>query len=251
MADNRDMMLEDAIEDVVRGRTAGAERALTSEETLLVAIGREGRRSEINRILAPAAVVGWPGSGTDTEHSTHRRARMGIATTAKAYEIRSCPPYFQIVDREDGCILYSSRDPKEAIREFRRLSGGAEQVGFLWELEAAKQRRAPLRDASGARYSRVYVALEACDKNIDRVRALYREIKGRELDESRTREQGYYRYPAGPRNANPEHEKTFGHRIEYRVRYYTADGKIEQYSDMEVALGLLLDGYDLGYNDLR
>lgn len=169
---------------------------------------------------------------------------MNQLATAK-YEVRTFPTYFQIVDSDDGFVVFRSSDPKEVATELRRLNGAA-PADFLWELEAAKRRRpVPVPGAV-----RVHLRIEGCDKNIDRLRALYREIKGRELDES-CDDRGFYRYPPGPRNADPDYERRFGHRIEYRARYITAGGKWVQQDSMEVVLGLLYAGYDLGYNDLR
>lgn len=164
--------------------------------------------------------------------------------TQNRYEVKTFPTYLQIVDSEDGLVVFRSGSPREVAAELRRL--GAEPTNFLWELETAKRYcEAPPIAPLG--YVRVHIRLEACDKNIDRVRALYREIKGRELDESRD---GFYRYPAGPRNASSGHEKKFGHRIEYRAKFYTADGKVVQCDRMEVVLNLLYAGHDLGDNDL-
>lgn len=171
-----------------------------------------------------------------------------MTTTAKMFEIRRSKEQLQIVDRDDGYLFFQSNDPCAVAAEMKRLTGSD---SFLWELEEAKRYCKTPHAVPGVNYVGVYLRIEACDKNIDRVRALYRAIKGRELDESRSGEQGYYRYPAGPRNADPEHERRFGHLIDYQARYYTADGKRTHYDRMEVVINLLRAGYDLGYNDLK
>ncbi len=175
---------------------------------------------------------------------------MTLATT-KAYAIKSTSTSHQIVDIEDDFVVFQTDDPRKAAAEFRRLSGGVSAPGALWELDAAKRFRARHSVTPDARYVRVFIVIKACDKNIDRVRALYREIKGKEFDESRTHELGYYRYPPGPRNVNPEQERQFGHRIEFRARYYATDGTVVERDSMEEVINLLYAGYDLGYNDLQ
>lgn len=169
-----------------------------------------------------------------------------LATTAK-YVVKTFPTYFQIEDSDDGFVIFRSSSLKEIATELRHLDpDGVAPAGFLWELETVKL-YCPV-PVPGA--TRAHLRLEGCDKNIDRVRALYREIKGRDLDEQRE-DQGFYRYPPGPVNMNPESEQRFGHRIKFRARFLAPDGKWVQHDSMEVVLSMLYAGYDLGFNDLQ
>ena len=198
--------------------------------------------------------MAWLGSDTTNMASTSEVTMAQIMTVSDVrYALVQSATGFKIVDKtDDDFVVFCSHGAREATAEFRRLTGTEADCG-LWELDDVTRYFEAPPNGLGAAYTRVHVRLEACDKNIDRVRALYRKIKGRELDESQRGHeyQGFYRYPPGPRNEDPDYEKRFGSRIEYRARFFSADKRYEQHDSRKLVINLLYAGYDLGINELR
>jgi len=133
-----------------------------------------------------------------------------------------------------GRVVLADRDPAVVQRKFAEYASSPHTI--------------PAPGTTGV--VGVWIGVEVCDRNVDYVRSLYREIKNREIDETRSRADGFYRYAPGPRNANPAHERSFGAKVEWRVRYYPLVGRVGKYNSADVALSLLTSGYDLGYNSV-
>ena len=173
-------------------------------------------------------------------------ARLGSDTTNMA------PTWETTVDKAGIGRTIAKRLRVEAGGRRLLLGGRVVAEGEPWQLCAAAKayieapHTIPAPPAEG--YVYVYVGIEACDRNIEYVRALYREIKARDLDETRSRANGFFRCRPGPRNANPSHERIFGARVEWRIRYYPASGKVVEHNSVEIGLSLLHAGYDIGFN---